>query len=57
MAYTVMIETDNADRKLLPFLTAKVSILGVRKDALLVPNTALPGFLSPSRWLKNTGPP
>jgi HlyD family secretion protein len=42
VTYTVVVETDNPDSKLLPYLTANLSFLvGERKDVLLVPNAAL----------------
>ncbi len=39
--FTVVVEVDNADGALLPFLTAQVSFQGEIKGALVVPNTAL----------------
>jgi HlyD family secretion protein len=45
VTYTVEVNTDNSDGKLLPYLTANVKfIVGDQKNALLVPNAAL-------RWL------
>ena len=42
VTYTVEIITDNANGKLLPYLTANVTfIVGERKNVLLVPNAAL----------------
>jgi HlyD family secretion protein len=42
VTYTVVVSTDNADHKLLPYLTAKVMIEGEHhKHVLLVPNEAL----------------
>jgi HlyD family secretion protein len=42
VTYTAVVEVDNADNKLLPYLTADVQIRGEeRKDVLLVPNAAL----------------
>ncbi len=42
VTYTVEVNTDNDNGKLLPYLTANVSfIMGERKDVLLVPNAAL----------------
>jgi HlyD family secretion protein len=40
--YTVVVDTDNSDGKLLPYLTANLHFpVAERKDALLVPNAAL----------------
>jgi HlyD family secretion protein len=45
VTYTVVIDTDNADGKLLPYLTADVSITAdEHKNVLVVPNAAL-------RWM------
>jgi HlyD family secretion protein len=45
VTYTVEINTDNADGKLLPYLSANVQFeVGQRKDVLMVPNTAV-------RWM------
>lgn len=45
VTYTVVISTDNSDEKLLPYLTANVSIETARRDDVLtVPNAAL-------RWI------
>jgi HlyD family secretion protein len=42
VTYTVEVNTDNADGRLLPYLTANVEFLtGERHDVLLVPNAAL----------------
>ncbi|MGD0897642.1 MAG: efflux RND transporter periplasmic adaptor subunit [Thermoguttaceae bacterium] len=42
VTYTVVVAVDNADEKLLPYLTASVQFeAGRRKDVLLVPNAAL----------------
>jgi HlyD family secretion protein len=42
VTYTVEVNTDNSDGKLLPYLTANVKfIVGDRQDVLLVPNAAL----------------
>jgi HlyD family secretion protein len=42
VTYIVVLETDNPNRKLLPFMTAQVSFVsGAKKDALRVPNAAL----------------
>lgn len=42
VTYTVVVNTDNADGKLLPYLTANVQfITGQRRDVLLAPNAAL----------------
>ncbi|HXP59582.1 MAG TPA: efflux RND transporter periplasmic adaptor subunit [Dongiaceae bacterium] len=42
VTYTVEVNTDNADSKLLPYLTANVQfITGSREDVLTVPNAAL----------------
>ena len=42
VTYTVVIETDNSDMKLLPYLTADLKFeVDSRKDVLLVPNSAL----------------
>ena len=42
VTYTVVVNTDNADGKLLPYLTANVQfITGERKNVLAVPNAAL----------------
>jgi HlyD family secretion protein len=42
VTYTVEVNTDNSDGKLLPYLTANVKfIIGESKDVLLVPNAAL----------------
>jgi HlyD family secretion protein len=49
VTYTVVVTTDNADGKLLPYLTANLQFqVAEHKDALLVPNAAL-------RW-KPTSP-
>ncbi len=45
VTYTVEVNTDNTDGKLMPYLTANVKfLLATRHDVLLVPNAAL-------RWL------
>ncbi len=50
VTYTVVVETDNADLKLLPYLTANVQFeIENRKDVLLVPNAALRWKPRPSR--------
>jgi HlyD family secretion protein len=42
VTYTVVVNTDNSDGKLLPYLTANVQfITGQRQNVLLVPNAAL----------------
>ncbi len=42
VTYTIAVDTDNSDGKLLPYLTANAQFeIGRRKDALLVPNAAL----------------
>ena len=42
VTYTVEINTDNSDGKLIPYLTANVKFMvAERKDVLLVPNAAL----------------
>ena len=42
VTYTVEVDTDNSDGKLLPYLTANLKfIVGERKNVLLVPNPAL----------------
>jgi HlyD family secretion protein len=42
VTYTVVVETDNSDGRLLPYLTANLQfVLGEREGALLVPNAAL----------------
>ena len=42
VTYTVVVNTDNSDGKLLPYLTANVQfITGRRRNVLLVPNAAL----------------
>jgi HlyD family secretion protein len=42
VTYTVEVNTDNSDGKLLPYLTANVKfIVGERRNVLLVPNAAL----------------
>ncbi|MCS6850101.1 MAG: efflux RND transporter periplasmic adaptor subunit [Gemmataceae bacterium] len=42
VTYTVVVDTDNSNLKLLPYMTANVQfIVDERKDVLLVPNTAL----------------
>ena len=42
VTYTVEVDTDNADGKLLPYLTANVKfVVGESKNVLLVPNAAL----------------
>ena len=42
VTYTVEVNTDNADGKLLPYLTANLQFMvAERKDVLLVPNAAL----------------
>jgi HlyD family secretion protein len=42
VTYTVVVNTDNADGKLLPYLTANLQFqVAEHKDALLVPNAAL----------------
>jgi HlyD family secretion protein len=49
VTYTVVVETDNSDGKLLPYLTANLQFqVAEHKDSLLVPNAAL-------RW-KPTSP-
>jgi HlyD family secretion protein len=49
VTYTVVIETDNSDRRLLPYMTANVKFLKEEhSDVLMVPTSAL-------RW-KPTGP-
>ncbi len=53
VTYTVVVNTDNKDLKLLPYLTANLSFkVDERKEALLVPNAALrwrpqPGQVAP----------
>jgi HlyD family secretion protein len=48
VTYTVVVTTDNADGKLLPYLTANVQfITGRRENVLAVPNAAL-------RWVPQT---
>ena len=42
VTYTVVVTTDNSNRKLLPYLTATLSFqIDHRQDVLLVPNSAL----------------
>jgi len=42
VTYTIEVDTDNSDGKLLPYLTANAQFeIGRRKDVLLVPNAAL----------------
>jgi HlyD family secretion protein len=42
VTYTVVVDTDNSDGKLLPYLTANLLFeVDQRKDALLIPNAAL----------------
>src|SRR5262249_43396218 len=42
VSYTVVVETDNKDGALLPYLTAHMQfVAGARKNVLLVPNAAL----------------
>jgi HlyD family secretion protein len=42
VTYTVVINTDNSDGKLLPYLTANLQFqVGQKQDVLLVPNSAL----------------
>jgi HlyD family secretion protein len=42
VTYTVVVDTDNSNRKLLPYMTANLQFLiGERRDVLLVPNSAL----------------
>lgn len=49
VTYTVEVNTDNSDGRLLPYLTANVKfLLGQSRDALLVPNAAL-------RWMPRLG--
>jgi HlyD family secretion protein len=53
VTYTIEVDTDNADGKLLPYLTANAQFeLGKRRNVLLVPNEALrwkpkPGQIAP----------
>ena len=50
VTYTVEVNTDNDDGKLLPYLTANAKfMIGRREDVLLVPNAAL-------RWSPQAGP-
>lgn len=68
VTYTVEVNTDNADGKLLPYLTANVKfIVGERHHVLMVPNAALrwmprmnqiePEFRKTSQTGKATGAP
>ena len=42
VTYTIEVDTDNSDGKLLPYLTANAQFeIGRRQDVLLVPNAAL----------------
>lgn len=53
VTYTVEINTDNADGKLLPYLTANVKfVVGESKNVLLVPNGALRWEPQPDRIVK-----
>jgi HlyD family secretion protein len=68
VTYTVVVDVDNRDRKLLPHLTAHVNFVAEeRKDVLLVPNAALRWRPQPqqvakadraahARWLRGGGP-
>ena len=53
VTYTIEVDTDNSDGKLLPYLTANAQFeIGRRHDVLLVPNAALrwqprPGQIAP----------
>ncbi len=58
VTYTIEVDTDNADGKLLPYLTANAQFqIGHRKGVLMVPNEALrwlprPGQIAPAPGLK-----
>ena len=58
VTYTIAVDTDNSDGKLLPYLTANAQFeIGRRKGVLLVPNAALrwsprPGQIAPDRQAK-----
>jgi HlyD family secretion protein len=68
VTYTVVVDVDNRDGKLLPYLTAHLNLVAEeRKDVLLVPNAALrwrpqPRQVAPAdraahaRWLRDGGP-
>lgn len=56
VTYTVVVETDNSDGTLLPYLTANVQFaVNHRKDVLLVPNAALQWRPRPDQIAKETG--
>jgi multidrug efflux pump subunit AcrA (membrane-fusion protein) len=62
VTYTVVIDVDNSDLKLLPYLTADVYFeVDSRKDALLVPNAALRFKPTPDQvdedWLEENPEP
>jgi HlyD family secretion protein len=53
VTYTVVVDTDNSEGKLLPYLTADVEFeVATHRDALLVPNTALRWRPSPERMAR-----
>jgi HlyD family secretion protein len=53
VTYTVEVNTDNSDGKLLPYLTANVKfIVGDRRDVLVVPNAALRWRPQPEQIVK-----
>ena len=55
VTYTVVVDTDNSDGKLYPYLTADVHFqVETHKDVLLVPNAALRWRPSPE-WLAAAG--
>jgi HlyD family secretion protein len=62
VTYTVVVFTDNSDRKLLPYLTANLQfVLDERSDVLLVPNQALrwrpkPEQIAPGKDDANASP-
>ena len=50
VTYTVVVDTDNSEGKLLPYLTADVEFeVATHKDVLMVPNAALRWHPSPER--------
>ncbi|MBM4294066.1 MAG: efflux RND transporter periplasmic adaptor subunit [Deltaproteobacteria bacterium] len=57
VTYTVEINTDNSDAKLIPYLTANVKFMvAERKDVLLVPNAALRWIPQPDQVAPNSRP-
>ena len=58
VTYTVEVNTDNSDGKLLPYLTANVKfVVGEGKDVLMVPNAALRWQPHPAQIAAESGKP